>query len=121
MVDLEDVAEAAAVVLGEAGHAGATYELAGAEVLSQDEVAAVLGQQLGRPVHAQAIPLADWERGARAAGLGETQIGTLIKMFDYYARYDFGGNSRVLGWLLGRPPTTFAAFVARAAAQPASG
>ena len=91
------------------------------EVLSQDEVAAILARQLGRPVHAQAIPLADWERGARAAGLSEVQIETLIKMFNYYARYGFWGNPRVLAWLLGRPPATFAAFVACAAAQPASG
>jgi hypothetical protein len=35
-------------------------------------------------------------------------------MFRYYERYGFRGNANVLEWLLGRPPTTFAAFVARA-------
>jgi NAD(P)H dehydrogenase (quinone) len=113
MVDLEDVAAAAAVVLTQAGHAGATYELAGAEALTQVEVAAILSQQLGRPVHAEVVSRQAWERGARASGLGDYQVQTLLKMFDYYERYGFWGNPHVLRWLLGRPPATFAAFVAR--------
>jgi uncharacterized protein YbjT (DUF2867 family) len=114
MVDLEDVAEAAAVVLTEPGHAGAIYELAGEEVLSQTEVATILGQQLGHPVRAETVPLETWERRARESGLGDYQVETLVKMFRYYERYGFWGNPRVLSWLLGRSPTTFAAFIERA-------
>jgi uncharacterized protein YbjT (DUF2867 family) len=114
MVDLEDVAEAAAAVLVEPGHAGAIYELAGAEALSQAEVATILSQQLGRPVRAEAVSLETWERRARESGLGDYQVETLVKMFRYYERYGFWGNPRVLSWLLGRPPTTFAAFLERA-------
>ncbi len=113
MVDLEDVAEAAAIVLTEPGHAGATYELVGGEAMTQIEVAAVLSQQLGRPVRAEVVPLDAWEHQARAAGLGNYQVETLVKMFRYYERYGFWGNPRVLGWLLRRSPTTFAAFVVR--------
>jgi uncharacterized protein YbjT (DUF2867 family) len=113
MVDLEDVAAAAAVVLTQAGHAGATYELAGAEALTQVEVAAILSQQLGRPVRAKVISRQAWKERARASGLGDYQVQTLLKMFDYYERCGFWGNPRVLSWLLGRPPTTFAAFVER--------
>lgn len=113
MVDLEDVAAAAAIVLTEPGHGGATYELAGAEVLSQIEVARLLAQQLGRPVRAQAVSIEEWERGARASGLGDYQVETLIQMFRYYEHHGFWGNPNVLAWLLGRPPTTFAAFVER--------
>jgi uncharacterized protein YbjT (DUF2867 family) len=113
MVDLEDVAEVAAVVLTEPGHEGATYELASAEALTQTEVAAILSQQLGRPVRAEVVPLEAWEKRARESGLGDYQVETLIKMFRYYERHGFWGNHRVLGWLLGRPPTSFAAFVNR--------
>ena len=110
MVDLDDVAEAAATVLTEAGHTGATYELAGAEALSQIEVAAVLADCLGRPVRVETIGIDRWKQRAPASGLGIYQIKTLVKMFHYYEQHDFWGNPRVLGWLLGRPPTTFAAF-----------
>jgi uncharacterized protein YbjT (DUF2867 family) len=113
MVDLDDVAAAAAVVLTEPGHQGATYELVGAEALTQTEVVAVLSRGLGRTVRARAVPLDEWEVGARAAGLGDYQVETLVRMFRYYEDYGLWGNPNVLGWLLGRPPATFAAFVER--------
>lgn len=111
MVDLEDVAAAAANVLTEPGHAGATYELAGPEPLTQTEVAAILSQVLGRPVRAEQMPLAAWTRQARAAGLDAHKIETLTKMFHYYEQFDFWGNPRVLGWLLNRPPRRFQTVV----------
>jgi nucleoside-diphosphate-sugar epimerase len=113
MVDLEDVATAAAIVLTEPGHQGAIYELAGAETLTPTDVATILGHILGRPVRAETVPLDVWEEGARRAGLGDYQVKTLIEMFRYYQSYGFWGNPNVLGWLLGRPPTTFVAFVER--------
>jgi uncharacterized protein YbjT (DUF2867 family) len=117
MVDLEDVAAAAVVVLTRQGHAGATYELAGTEALSQIEVSAALSQELGRPIQARAIPLEEWERQARCAGMGDYQVETLIKMFHYYECHGLWGNPHVLSWLLGRPPTSFAAVIRRAARE----
>jgi uncharacterized protein YbjT (DUF2867 family) len=113
LVDLEDIAAVAATVLTEAGHAGAIYELAGPEALTQMDIAAILAEVLGRPVEARQIPIPEWREQAHAAGLGAYQAETLVRMFQYYERYGFWGNARVLGWLLGRPPTTFQAFVAR--------
>ena len=113
MVDLEDVAEAAAIVLTEPGHVGAIYELAGPEILTQTEVAAVLTRQLGRPVRAETVPRQVWERQARASGLPGDRVELLLRMFRYYERAGFWGNPRVLSWLLGRPPTPLAAFVDR--------
>jgi NAD(P)H dehydrogenase (quinone) len=120
MVDLEDVAQAVARVLSEVNsegnqsiHHGATYELVGAQALSQTEVAAILTQQLGRPVIAESVSIDTWERNARASGLGDYQVSTLVKMFDYYEKYGFGGNSHVLSWLLNRPTTSFDAFIKR--------
>jgi uncharacterized protein YbjT (DUF2867 family) len=117
LVDLQDVAQVAATVLTEAGHVGATYELIGTKAMSQAEVVGILGQQLGRAVRAQVVPIETWEQGARASGLGDYQVETLRKMFRYYERYGFEGNPRVLGWLLGRPPTTLVAFAARIAQE----
>jgi NAD(P)H dehydrogenase (quinone) len=110
MIDLQDVAEAAAIVLTEAGHANATYELAGPEALSQVEVAEILSQQLGRPVRAQTVPLDEWDRKARASGMSDYATETLLKMFHYYDRFGLCGNPNVLTWLLHRPATTFTTF-----------
>jgi NAD(P)H dehydrogenase (quinone) len=113
MVDLEDVAEAAARVLTEPGHAGATYELAGPEALTQTQVAEILGRQLGQEVEAQQVSLEAWAQQARAAGIGNYQVETLLQMFRYYDLHNFWGSPRVLGWLLGRAPARFDMFVAR--------
>jgi NAD(P)H dehydrogenase (quinone) len=113
MVDLQDVAEAAAIVLAEVGHANATYELAGPEALSQVEVAEILSRRLGRPVGAQTVPLGEWERKARASAMSDYAIETLLKMFRYYDIFGLCGNSNILTWLLRRPATTFTTFVAR--------
>jgi NAD(P)H dehydrogenase (quinone) len=111
LVDLADVAAAGATVLSETGHAGATYELVGTGALTQHEVAAVLSQGLGRAVGVAVIPREAWRQQAGAAGLGQYQLDALIKMFEYYERYGLEGNPAVLGWLLGRAPTSLADFV----------
>ena len=115
LVDLEDMAEAAAMVLTKRGHTGATYELVSTLPLTQTEVAAILGDALGRPIRAEAEPLEAWAARARTAGLGDYQLATLIRMFQYYERYGLIGNPNMLRWLLGREPTTLAEFARRAA------
>jgi uncharacterized protein YbjT (DUF2867 family) len=113
LVDLQDVAEAAALVLTQPGHEAATYELVGTTPMSQVEVAAGLAAGLGQPVEAVAEPVAAWEQRVRTGGLDDERIATLRNMFEYYTKYGLAGNPNVLGWLLGRPPTSFQAFVAR--------
>lgn len=117
LVDLDDVAEIARIVLTEPHHVGAIYELVGTEPTSQIEMAEILRQQLGRPVHADEQSIKSWKEEARSKGLGEYAVQTLVKMFRYYQRYGLGGNPRVLTWLLGRPPTSLATFVARKAGK----
>ncbi len=113
VVDLEDVAEVARVVLTQPEHAGATYELAGPEALTQTEVAKILSRRLGRSVRVERIAVDEWISGAHASRMGEYQLGTLVRMFDYYDRYGFWGNPNILAYLLGRLPTTFESFVER--------
>jgi uncharacterized protein YbjT (DUF2867 family) len=119
LVDLDDVAEAAALVLLDAGHAGATYELVGTSPLSQIEIAATFGRALKNTVLAEAESIESWDRRARGAGLDDHACETLIKMFQAYARDGLKGNPNVLGWLLGRPPNSLAAFAARTVASQA--
>jgi uncharacterized protein YbjT (DUF2867 family) len=111
LVDLDDVAAAAATVLTEPGHAGASYELAGTKPLSQDEVAAALSAALGRDVRAVEEPAAALV--ARVPGLGPYQRDALARMLGYYADHGFAGNPNVLGWLLGRPPASVVDFARR--------
>jgi uncharacterized protein YbjT (DUF2867 family) len=119
LVDLDDVAEAAAMVLTNAGHSDATYELVGTPPLNQIEIADAFGRALKKPIRAEAETVESWDARARASGMEDHARETLTKMFRAYARDGLKGNSNVLGWLLGRPPTSLASFTARIAAAQA--
>lgn len=116
LVDLADVAEAAALVLTNAGHSSATYELAGTPPLDQIEIAETFGAVLKKTIRAEAESIESWEQRARSTDMDDYQRETLIKMFHAYARDGLKGNPNVLRWLLGRPATSLASFAARAAA-----
>ncbi len=113
LVDLEDVAQAAARVLTDPDLRGGTYELCGPQPLSQADVAAILSKTLGRRVRAEAIDPLEWRQGAEAAGIGGYQLDGLLKMFDYYRQVGFTGSGWLLAQLLGRPATTFEQFIQR--------
>jgi uncharacterized protein YbjT (DUF2867 family) len=119
LVDLDDVAEAAALALTSAGHSGATYELVGTPPLNQIEIAATFGQTLNKALRAETEAVESWDQRARRAGMDDYSREALIKMFRAYARDGLKGNPNVLGWLLGRPATSLAAFAARIAAAQA--
>ena len=119
LVDLDDVADAASIVLTNAGHSAATYELVGTPPLSQIEIAETFGKALKKPVRADAESVESWDHRARATGMDDHSRETLTTMFRAYARDGLKGNCNVLGWLLGRPPTSLASFSERIAAAQA--
>ena len=109
LVDLDDVAQAAAVVLTEPGHDGATYELGGPALVSVAEVAAIASEVLGRPVTAARIDPDAWT----GEGLDERERAWLHAMFGYYDAYGLPTGGRVLEALLGRTPAAVADVVTR--------
>jgi NAD(P)H dehydrogenase (quinone) len=108
-VDLQDVAEAATVVLTEPGHLNAVYELAGTTAMSHVEVAEVFGQVLNRPVRAERS-----EYPLRFQFMGdEYRAENLARMFEYYDRWGLMGNPHIAGWLLKREPASLETFIQR--------
>jgi uncharacterized protein YbjT (DUF2867 family) len=105
LVDLRDVAEAAAVLLTEDGLDGGTFEAAGPEPLTAPRLAELMAERLGREVRAEdVVPRGDPP---------EAYAGRCRRlMFDHYRAHGFTGSPRVLTALLGRPPRTFAEHLA---------
>ena len=110
-VHLEDVAEAAKVVLTEPGHVNATYELAGTSPLSHVEVAEILGRVLNLNIRAEKEEIRDWRTIVR--GMSEYAVENLVKMFEYYDEWGLVGNPNVLRWILKREPVSLESFAKR--------
>ena len=111
-VDLEDIAEAARVVLTERDHINAIYELAGTPPLSHVQVAEIFERVLKRPVRTEQEDLGNWN--LRAEHLNEYARENLVRMFEYYDRWGLAGNPNVLRWLLKRDPVSLEEFTHRA-------
>jgi uncharacterized protein YbjT (DUF2867 family) len=110
-LDLEDLAEVVRIVLTEAGHRNAIYELAGTNPTSHAEVAGIVGRGLNRNVRVEKEEIGDWR--LRASGMSDYALENLIRMFEYYDKWGLVGNPNVLKWILKREPTSLASFVDR--------
>jgi NAD(P)H dehydrogenase (quinone) len=103
--DLVDLGEAAATVLLEQGHEGATYELASFAATAAD-VAAAAGSRV------EVVTPEEWAR-TDGAGLEPRVREWLLAMFGYYERHGLPVGTLPMRTLLGRPPTTLGAALAR--------
>lgn len=106
VADLADVAQVGAQVITEDGHDYACYELCG-PLTTMAEMVAVIAACRGvelKPVRVPSasapLPPEARERAMAAADM--------ISTFAHYDAHGFLGNSAVLQFLLGRPPTGFA-------------
>jgi uncharacterized protein YbjT (DUF2867 family) len=113
LVDLDDVGEAAAVVLTEEGHDAASYELCGPDMVTVADIAKLASQASGRPLAAVATGPDAWLTGQGAA-LPAYARDALHAMFLTYDAQGLVGGRRVLPWLLGRPSTPVTVSIGRA-------
>ena len=105
LVDLRDVADAAAVLLTEDGLDGGTFEAVGPEPLTAPRIAAADGGAARPRGDARWTP----SRTDRSRPPGDYAARCLRLMFDHYRAHGFTGSPRVLEALLGRPARTYAA------------
>jgi uncharacterized protein YbjT (DUF2867 family) len=113
-VDLEDVAEVAALVVGNQDHDYATYELSGRDFRNARELAQIISAQSGHEITASQIELpARWDAHGGTTEEDDHRHDAMVRLFDHYGRYGITGNPNVLSWLLGRPPTSFAEYIRR--------
>ncbi len=103
-VDYRDVAEAAAIALTEDRLLYGTFELCAEGWLDRMDVAAIIGEVLGRHIKAERV---DPKMAAGGAGPGAP---ALERMFDWYDKRGLMGSALTLRAILGREPRTLRAF-----------
>ena len=117
LVDLEDIAGAAATVLTDRDWEGGSFELCSGDNLTRHEMAVVIADVIARPVRAEEYPIEEW-RPIGAATRTPFQVERVATMFEHYDRHGLsGGNGRVLKMMLGRKPTSYREFVTRVARE----
>ena len=114
MVDIEDLAEAASIILTNSGYEGATYEICGSQNLSLSDMLTTMKKHFGCEIKARTTPIKLWTAKLKTYGVGGYQIETLLKMFKHYNEHGFIGNSNVLIWILGHKPNNFSSFILKA-------
>ena len=72
VVDTDDLAEAMANIMTERKFQGASYQLAGPGPISHAEMAAIISEELGRPVAAVHRDLSDWDPNGPPNAAGAT-------------------------------------------------
>lgn len=110
MVDIRDIAGAAAAALLEPGHEGKTYVLAtGAYTYGQ--AAEVFSKGLGRKVSYLDVGPEKARESMLAGGLPDWYADALLELFAAVRDGQAGATSPDCGRVLGRPPLTLARFV----------
>jgi uncharacterized protein YbjT (DUF2867 family) len=115
-IDVGDIAEFAATVLTGSGHEGKTYPITGPEALTMAEVAEKLSAATGKTIRYVNLAPEDARQAQLAAGMPPYLADALVELF---AERRNGKESQVyptVQEILGRPPTSFAAFATRHAA-----
>lgn len=106
-VDPWDVAAVARVALTTAGHEGRAYALTGPKALSFSEMAQILSEVLGKPVHYADMPEQEAREMMRHAGLPDYVIDGLAQTFLAIRTHRLEYTTDDVQRVTGRPPRTF--------------
>ncbi|CAM3288536.1 NAD(P)H-binding protein [Occultella aeris] len=115
--DVEDIAEVAATVLTEDGHAGRVYELSGPRSLTFADAMAEISAASGLEVRHQEIPAEEFRAGLTAEGTPPD----LVDLFMYLFTEVLDGRNSIpadgVQQVLGRPARDFSDWAREAAAS----
>ncbi|PZN75701.1 MAG: NAD(P)-dependent oxidoreductase [Candidatus Methylumidiphilus alinenensis] len=84
LIDSRDISDFAAHVLTTTGHEGKTYILTGSASLSMHQIAAAIGNAIGKPVAYVPVSVDDARQSMAQMGLDDWTVNL---MCDYYAAY----------------------------------
>lgn len=117
-VDYRDVAEVAAIALTEDRLTSGTFELCAEGALNRKDVAALIGDILGRPIEAARLQL-DASPPVPGDSAQARQLAAMKPMFDWYDKHSLLGSALTLRAILGREPRTLRSYFEELAASEA--
>jgi uncharacterized protein YbjT (DUF2867 family) len=112
LVDMDDFAEAAAIILSSKDYTNGTFELCGKGSYSLKDIETIFSNVVGREVQSEFIKDEDFI-GQMKIDADSYQAQTLLTMFRHYNEHSFRGNSTLLSQIIRREPNTLHQFVSR--------
>lgn len=116
MVDTDDVAAVARVLLTEAGHEGEAHTVTGPDALSYQDVASALTQHLGRTISYVDVPDAAVRESLLGFGLSPWFVDALVGLYQDYRRSGPDGYASqvtdTVERLTGHPARSLATYIA---------
>jgi uncharacterized protein YbjT (DUF2867 family) len=111
-IDARDIAAAAAELLTNPGHQGASYTLTGPEALSAADVAERLSAATGRQVRSVDLGPDGYRQALAGAGMPGWLVDGVVESNTMLAAGHAATVTNEVARLTGRPPRTFAQFAA---------
>jgi uncharacterized protein YbjT (DUF2867 family) len=115
-IDAEDIAEVAAAVLTEPGHAGQIYELSGPRLLTFADALAEIAKATGRELRHEQVSSTEFARHAAEQGLSPGLIEALVLLFGWIEEGRNAHLSDGVQRVLGREPRDFTEYAKTTAA-----
>ena len=110
VVDVRDIAKAAAAALTENGHEGKTYNITGTEALSHYEMTEKLSAAVSRPIEFVDVSPEAMREALVAAGFSDWQADGLIEDYAHYARGEAAETAAGIEEATGKSPGSFDDF-----------
>ena len=109
-IDIRDVAAVAVKALTEDGHVGKTYTLTGPKALTNNEVARILSEKLGREIRFINLPPAQLKEALLSAGVPEWNADAVLDLQRLYREGKAATVTRDVQQVSGREPISYERF-----------
>ena len=109
-IDIRDVAAVAVKALTEDGHVGRAYTLTGPAALTNNEIAQILSDELGREIRFINLAPAQLKEALLSAGVPEWNADALLDLQRFYREGKAATVTRDVQQILDRQPISFAQF-----------
>lgn len=111
-IDVRDIAAVAVKALTGDSHVGKTYTLTGPAALTNNEIAQILSEVLGRDIRYVNLAPEQLKQALLSAGLPEWSADALLDLQRLYREGKAAAVTEDVERILGRKPTSFAEFLA---------
>lgn len=110
LVDTRDLAAVAVAALTNTGHENKAYNITGSEALSNQQVAAIFSQVLGKTINYVNVPEDAARQGMQNAGMPDVIVNALLELYASYKTGQAATVSPVIEQVTGKKPISFEQF-----------